>query len=54
MCRIFDLQEQSGHTCVLVAVCGVLVAAVAITDPLKPEAAAVVAALQGMVGVAFD
>lgn len=47
---LLQRQEESGHTCVLVAVCGVLVAAIAIADPLKPEAVAVVAALQGLVG----
>ncbi|KAF5841526.1 hypothetical protein DUNSADRAFT_12454 [Dunaliella salina] len=38
--------EESGHTCVLVAVCGLVVAVVAVTDPPKPEAPAVVSALQ--------
>eukprot|EP00967_Tisochrysis_lutea_P031657 scaffold37400_cov20-Tisochrysis_lutea.AAC.1 len=40
------LQEDSGHTCVLVAVCGLVVAVIAVTDPPKPEAPAVVSALQ--------
>jgi len=43
------VQEDAGHTCVLVAVCGLAVAVMAVTDPVKPEAAAVVAALQGQV-----
>ncbi|GFR44216.1 hypothetical protein Agub_g5404, partial [Astrephomene gubernaculifera] len=38
--------EGSGHTCVLVAVNGVLGGLLAVTDPLKPEAAGVVAALR--------
>ena len=46
-----SMQEELGHTCVLVAVCGVAVAAMAVSDPLKPEAPAVVAALQSQVGV---
>ncbi|KAL6748480.1 putative copper-transporting ATPase 3-like protein [Haematococcus lacustris] len=38
--------EEGGHTCVLVAVDGQLAAVLAVSDPLKPEAPAVVAALQ--------
>ena len=38
--------EREGATCVLAAVGPCLVAAFAITDPLKPEAASVVAALR--------
>ena len=40
-------RELRGQTCVLVAAAGSLVAALAVSDPLKPEAAAVVAALRG-------
>jgi Cu+-exporting ATPase len=40
------MQEVQGHTCVLVAVGGRLVALLSIADPLKPEAASVVAALR--------
>uniref|UniRef100_A0A7S0V0D8 Uncharacterized protein n=2 Tax=Polytomella parva TaxID=51329 RepID=A0A7S0V0D8_9CHLO len=39
-------QQRKGRTCVFVAVEGVLAAVIAIEDPLKPEAAAVVAALR--------
>lgn len=39
-------EEAHGHTCVLVAVGFRLVAVLSIADPLKPEAAAVVAALR--------
>jgi len=39
--------EGRGHTCIFVAAAGRLVAAVAVADPVKPEAAGVVAALHG-------
>lgn len=45
------VQEARGHTCVLVAVGHRLVALLSIADPLKPEAASVVAALRNL-GVA--
>eukprot|EP00882_Tetradesmus_deserticola_P021110 GHRQ01022843.1.p1 GENE.GHRQ01022843.1~~GHRQ01022843.1.p1 ORF type:complete len:158 (-),score=56.07 GHRQ01022843.1:207-680(-) len=44
-----QLREAQGQTCVLVGVNGTAVAALAISDPLKPEAAGVVAALQRQV-----
>ncbi len=39
------LTQSDGQTCILVAVNGVLAAAIALFDPLKPEARGVVAAL---------
>eukprot|EP00878_Enallax_costatus_P009998 GHUV01010436.1.p4 GENE.GHUV01010436.1~~GHUV01010436.1.p4 ORF type:complete len:141 (+),score=67.69 GHUV01010436.1:421-843(+) len=42
-------REGMGQTCVLVGVNGKAVAALAVADPLKPEAAGVVAALQQQV-----
>ncbi|GAX78867.1 hypothetical protein CEUSTIGMA_g6306.t1 [Chlamydomonas eustigma] len=39
-------EESKGHTCVLVAVGGRLVALLSIADPLKPEALSVIAALK--------
>jgi hypothetical protein len=42
--------EDAGETCVLVAIDAAPVAVMAITDPLKPEARGVVAALQRQVG----
>ncbi|KAK9806592.1 hypothetical protein WJX73_005689 [Symbiochloris irregularis] len=41
-------RETQGATCVLVAVASSVAAALAITDPLKPEAVGVVAALRGL------
>ena len=38
--------QRDGHTCILVAVNGVVAAAIALFDPLKPEARGVIAALQ--------
>lgn len=43
--------EAQAHTCVLVGINGSVVAALAIADPLKPEARSVVAALQAQVRV---
>lgn len=42
-------REALGQTCVLMGINGKVVAAMAISDPLKPEAAGVVAALQRQV-----
>lgn len=42
-------KEGMGQTCVLVGINGKAVAALAVADPLKPEAAGVVAALQRQV-----
>lgn len=42
--------EAQARTCVLVGINGEVVAALAIADPLKPEAKAVVAALHAQVG----
>ena len=44
-------REGMGQTCVLVGVNGKAVAALAVADPLKPEAAGVVAALQQQVSL---
>ena len=41
-------RETGGATCVLVALAASVVACLAITDPLKPEAVGVVAALRGL------
>lgn len=43
------LHEGQARTCVLVGINGAVVAALAIADPLKPEARPVVAALQAQV-----
>lgn len=40
-----ERHERDGHSCVLLAVDHVAIAALAVADPLKPEAAGVVAAL---------
>ncbi len=45
-----SLHEGQARTCVLVGINGNVVAALAIADPLKPEARTVVAALQAQVG----
>lgn len=42
---MMQVREACGHSCVLVAVDGSVSAVLAISDPVKPEAAAVVAAL---------
>jgi Cu+-exporting ATPase len=44
--RYAQAREREGQTCVLVAAAGALVACLAVSDPLKPEAAAVVEALR--------
>lgn len=44
-----ESREGMGQTCVLVGINGSVVAALAISDPLKPEAAGVLAALQRQV-----
>lgn len=46
-----QLREGMGQTCVLIGINGKAVAAMAVSDPLKPEAAGVVAALQQQVSV---
>jgi cation transport ATPase len=48
-----SLHEGQARTCVLVGINGNVVAALAIADPLKPEARTVVAALQAQVGGAW-
>lgn len=47
--EFMQLREGLGQTCVLVGINGTAVAAMAVSDPLKPEAAGVVAALQQQV-----
>jgi cation transport ATPase len=42
-------REAQGQTCVLVGINGKAVAALAVSDPLKPEAVGVVAALERQV-----
>lgn len=42
-------REGMGQTCVLVGISGSVVAALAVSDPLKPEAIGVVAGLQQQV-----
>lgn len=44
--KFVDSWQQQGMSCVLLALDGCLVAAFAITDPVKPEARGVIAALQ--------
>lgn len=46
-----QVHEGQARTCVLVGINGNVVAALAIADPLKPEARAVVAALHSQVGL---
>ena len=47
--NVFSAREDGGETCVLIAINLTPVAVMAVADPLKPEARAVVAALQAQV-----